>query len=1012
MRKGESVKTIPAIDTNRIPAVLRDAPQWVLWRYEERDGKLTKPPHQTDGSYASHNEPATWAKFERVVKAYERGGFDGIGFVLADMDPFAGVDLDHVFDTDTGEIVPWAQAIIDRLDSYTERSPSGNGIRIFVRGTLPDGFPRGGRKRKMDGDQAVEVYCRLRYLTVTGRCLHGAEVEERGDEFQAICRELFPEVEKREKPAPSSNGSSATLDDAALQREMFNSAAGLSIIRLWNGDITAHNGQDKSHSGADLALCNHLIWWTNGDTAQADRLFRCSKLFRSKWDEAREGSTYGGWTLGLAYADWSTLPEDKRYSGPAGLTFDIDAEPHVVDPGTRSELEQAKDLLNTLAESLKADAGFAYEKQTKLALGCLRALDSASWARARSILRNARVSLRDLEKALPPISYYLPKEVADSDGSSTLYAGDCCPDCPTPTLVIPSPWALSDRELLKKRTTENGKTILDTIAHAPLVIEGRMRDEEERKELLRVAWKRPGSGWTYHVMDRGQAVNAAELIKLANTGLPVATDNAKDLASYLHHLEAANFASIRSARVSSHLGWQGDEGRLGFLWGRQLITPEGEITEPINLERIAPADWKPGWVGFRGCSGGEQIADAYHRRGSFDGQLKLMTEIADYPRVILALYASLSAPLLMILNAPNPIINWANRTSTGKTTALRVAASVWGKPDEKAPDSALTSWEATRVAIERRCSVCSGLPAIFDDSKQAKSNEMIAQTIYQVGSGRGKDRGSTTGMGRTSTWKLAFLSSGEQKLVAGTQDGGTRARALEITGIPFGRDDDEMRKLVVHVNRTVQLHYGHIGPLFVAWLITNRARWPEWVKAYHQNVEAYAAQSESNVGGRLAELAAVIHMAAQLSYECFSFPWEWHGPLDTFWQQMTFDAGVASPEVRALQDVMSWAYSNRSTFIGRREIKNFLGDEAQPNLGWSGRWDDDAEWETIAFIPTVMTRVLEQLKYEPAAIISNWADRGWLQKDGRHLSRKVLIAKGEYARMYVLNRAAVEEVGA
>lgn len=1003
-----------AIDTSRIPQCLRDAPQWVLWRFEDRDGKLTKPPHQCDGSYASHADPATWARFERAFKAYERGGFDGIGFVLADMDPFAGVDLDHVFDKETGEVAHWAQEIVDRLNSYTEISPSGTGIRIFVRGALPDGFPRGGRKKSVGDGQGVEVYCRLRYLTVTGRHFHGAEVEDRGEEFQALCREMFPEVEKPKREHTSNGASTLAIDDSELLRQMFSSKSGAAIIQLWNGDTSAHNDDD---SAADLALCDYLAWWCAGDADRMDRLFRQSRLFRGKWTEDRGERTYGQMTLDKALESFD--PNDC-YQGPAGPTFDIDG-PHAIEPGTRSELEDARALLDTLAEEIKNDPGFVHLKSTRLLLGCLRALDLAAWERARKILLKARIAFRSLESALPPISYYLPKDVKDADGQPAgSYAADGCPDCPTPTLTIPSPYSLSPTQTLKARTLDNGKTSIDPIAHAPMIIEGRMRDEEDRRELLRIAWKRPGSGWMYHVMDRGAAVNSSELIKYASFGLPVASDNAKEVATYFHHLEAANFASIRSARVSSHLGWQGEEGRLGFLWGRHLITPDGNITEPIDLEKIHPAAWEASWVGFRGHAGGdEQIAGSYHRMGSLEGQIETLHRVSKYPRVILALYASLTAPLLMITGAPNPIIDWANRTSTGKTTALRLAASIWGKPDEKAPDGALTSWGSTRVGIERRCMVCTGLPVIVDDSKQASRPESIASITYDVVSGRGKGRGTIQGLAVTGTWRLPMLSSGEQTLVSFTNDGGTRARVMEITGAPFGKGGDETRQIVEATNRQLLVHYGHIGPFFVSWLLRYRERWPKWKAWYQDRIEHYAEKAQDNVVGRMAHTAAIIDLAAVLVHECFKahgkdLPWDGVSPLHTLWKRIEDELSIASPEVRALQDVMSWAYSNQDKFFGRHNAKySFDTDDVPsdiPKVGFFGAWSRVPTWETIAFEPTTLKEQLKRLNHSPEAIIEGWAERGWLVREGKHKTKKVSIGGENRPRYLVITREAVDEV--
>ncbi len=140
--------------------------QWVLWKavwQAERD-KFTKQPHQTNGRFAKSTDPATWTTFDAVVEAYGRGGFDGIGFVLSENDPFVGIDLDHCRDKETGVIEAWALDAVSSFDSYAEVSPSGTGVRIFIKGKLPPGGRKSG---------GVEVYESGRYLTVTGRTLEG-----------------------------------------------------------------------------------------------------------------------------------------------------------------------------------------------------------------------------------------------------------------------------------------------------------------------------------------------------------------------------------------------------------------------------------------------------------------------------------------------------------------------------------------------------------------------------------------------------------------------------------------------------------------------------------------------------------------------------------------------------------------------------------------------------------------------------------------------------------------------
>jgi putative DNA primase/helicase len=144
------------IDVSRIPPELKALDRWVVQR-----GK--KPFIPGTHTLASPTDPATWRTFDEAYAAYRRGGWDGLWLAMSADDDLVGIDLDHCIAD--GVVDPWAQVYVRLLDSYTEISPSGTGLRIFLRGRLPGP----GRKKG-----PVEVYDRDRFLSVTGNRLGGA----------------------------------------------------------------------------------------------------------------------------------------------------------------------------------------------------------------------------------------------------------------------------------------------------------------------------------------------------------------------------------------------------------------------------------------------------------------------------------------------------------------------------------------------------------------------------------------------------------------------------------------------------------------------------------------------------------------------------------------------------------------------------------------------------------------------------------------------------------------------
>jgi hypothetical protein len=279
-----------AVQADDIPIALRRRNQWLTWRYEYRPDRnaskpWTKPPFQVNGSYAKTTDPQTWTSFDQVLE--EVAHFDGIGFAFSEQDPYVGVDLDHCRDPLDGSIEPWVQDIIERLDSYTEVTPSGTGIRIIIEGQLPPG----GRKK---GD--FEVYQTGRFETITGHHLEGTplEIRQRQSEIEAIHAEVF---KLQDQPHQGNNGKGPdgyvppNLSDTELLAKAFSARNGAKVARLYFGDISGY----ASKSEADFALLGCLAFWTGPDPVQLDRLFRGSKLFEAKWDVRHytSGETYG-----------------------------------------------------------------------------------------------------------------------------------------------------------------------------------------------------------------------------------------------------------------------------------------------------------------------------------------------------------------------------------------------------------------------------------------------------------------------------------------------------------------------------------------------------------------------------------------------------------------------------------------------------------------------------------------------------------------------------------------------
>lgn len=288
----------------------RDLKQWVCWRSEarERGGKPTKVPYSpATGSRARSDDPNTWGSLAEARGAADRDSYDGIGFVFTEGDPFCGVDLDGCVELETGEIEPWAAEILDELDSYTELSPSGEGLHVLVRAKLPEGGRRKGR---------IEMYDRGRFFTITGHHLDGTprQVENRQEKLVALHARLFRSspgaldeqgASEKSGVAPASPG----LSDAEILARAMRAANGERFVRLWDGDRSGYT----SDSEADLALCSMLAFWAGPDEDRIAGLFARSGLVREKWN--REDYRKRTITRALAQQGWRPSSTRRARTG-------------------------------------------------------------------------------------------------------------------------------------------------------------------------------------------------------------------------------------------------------------------------------------------------------------------------------------------------------------------------------------------------------------------------------------------------------------------------------------------------------------------------------------------------------------------------------------------------------------------------------------------------------------------------------------------------------------------------
>lgn len=354
----------PPPPLSTIPESLTCYDQWVCWEYQQR-GNATKPTKVPidvhNGSMADTTNSATWTSFDNACEFHvTHDNTDGVGIVFTPDDNLCGIDLDNCIDVTTNTMASWAEEIVTDIGSYTEISPSGTGVKIFIEGAKP-----GKKCRKSIEDGEIEIYDQNRYFTVTGNHFRDTplEVKQCQEQLDLLYKRVF------EDTADSSQilqpVKELLTDEQIIEKASFASNCD-KFLKLMAG---YWEGYYKSESEADLGLLGILKFYTQS-SSQLDRIYRKSRLMRDKWDTKRGETTYGQSTINKALQSTtntyqSSVPRRKEPSILSTEDTPPDEEPAAIPPefGTKDEAS-GKTVLST-RRTLPTAKAFVHQFYTK-----------------------------------------------------------------------------------------------------------------------------------------------------------------------------------------------------------------------------------------------------------------------------------------------------------------------------------------------------------------------------------------------------------------------------------------------------------------------------------------------------------------------------------------------------------------------------------------------------------------------------------------------------------------------
>lgn len=500
-------------------------------------------------------------------------------------------------------------------------------------------------------------------------------------------------------------------------------------------------------------------------------------------------------------------------------------------------------------------------------------------------------------------------------------------DCPVKNLKC-GQWNADDTGVYKMDYTATMQPVkIKACPHPIIPIEIINNIDTNTEKVKIVFYKR--KKWQYAIVEKKTIASNTAIIQLANRGIEVTSENAKNLVSYLADIIELN--NLETTDGVTHLGWIDKD----FIPYTSQYKYDGDIAYKNIFESVS-------------------------EKGNYETWKAEMRKLRANSRTLRFLMASsFASPLVKIFQINPFIVHLWGKSSNGKTVAQMVCASIWGNP---AKGKLLSSLDSTKVASERLCNFLRNMPLILDELQITKTKyKTYDSLIYELTEGKGRDRGTVDGgLTETTEWDNIIIVSGEEPITNSSSKEGVKNRVIEI---------EENEKIVENGNEVVNLilnNYGYAGKEFIE-IIQNKN---DLFDEYNNLIEEL--KKDTNSPKQINAIATILTADKIVSEMIFK---DNSITLEEAKEYFTKDIDEADRYINLIIDTAN------------ANINNFHDStNAFPPTGqvW-GKLEKTTDGKGAViyydFIPTKLYQILEENNINWNGIKKKMADKGYIVKD-------------------------------
>lgn len=429
--------------------------------------------------------------------------------------------------------------------------------------------------------------------------------------------------------------------------------------------------------------------------------------------------------------------------------------------------------------------------------------------------------------------------------------------------------------------------------------------------------------WQYLIAERNTLASKNKILQIANLGIEVNDNNAKELITFLNTTIQLNMETIPLNNAVTHLGWT-DKGFVPYV-----------------------KDFK-----FDGDKSFEGIFKDIRRKGDYELWKEYMRNLRKSETLHLIIAASFASPLIEKVHINSFILHLWGKSGTGKTIALMAAMSVWGNPKV---GHLVKNLNSTNVGLERLAAFLNNIPFAGDELQAIKNRYTdFSELIYQLTQGEGKSRGTVDGgIQEQLKWSNLFLTTGEEPITSAYSKEGVKNRVIEVEENELIVENGHQAAMFLNEN------YGDAGRDFIENL-------PSTEYLIQRHAELFEKINRGS--GKQANALALILLADEIiSKQIF------HDTPLTVQQISKYHTEDIDEADRIYELIVDYFYRNINKF------------SENSNTEYWGGYEEDREGniKTFFFIPSVLRDFLKENGISFDGIKDKLFSHGYIQKDNK-----------------------------